>query len=576
MLAEIIYGTIDMDRHVNAARADEIKARLYESCLSEVPLLVVIIDKHGTVVWINRKVRELTGLDNFTAAGKEWADRDTVAAFAADAAQDQGTQNRTRELSLLIPSDKGSEKIIHGKLFHFGGLSGDAVNLVFIASSICEGRHDECGAFATTHDALTDLPGRTMAHDQIKQSMAKAKRTGTRAGIIFLDVDDFKTINDTLGHAAGDIVLQTVARRLQDSVRESDTVARIGGDEFIIILNEIDSEIDCETVAEKIIELFSSPINISGESIAVTTSMGISLYPGDGDTRDSLIANADAAMYYAKNSGKNKFRFFTNEINKTIQSRLGLESRLRKSIKDDKFVVVYQPVVESATGKVSGVEALVRWEDAGRLIEPMEFLSVAEDSGLILPIGETVMRTACKDAVYWAAQAGKNVSVTVNVSLRQLMSGRIPALVMDIISETGIKPCCLQIELTEKSLLYKFDYIYKQLSLLHEIGVEISLDDFGVGYCSLSCIDKAPLNTIKIDGSRVHNLVRNGGGFAFCEAVTFMSHSFSKKVIAEEVENSIQLHCLRGIGVDYVQGTYISKPLRRDTISHIFENRQPT
>jgi diguanylate cyclase (GGDEF)-like protein len=562
-VADAIYG--DRDMHVNTVHtcSDE---RLFEWCLNEVPLLLVILDNRGRVVWINRKAVELTGFDNRTAQGEVWFDQSAVAAMYEEAYSDQ---EKPRITNLVIPAKEGSDRVVSGKLMPVGSYGSSMDHVVFVASSVCEGADDD-EACLTGYDELTGLAGRAMAYEQIKHAMAKAKRKNTRVGVIFLDVDDFKKINDTLGHAAGDAVLSVVASRLQNSIRESDTVARIGGDEFLVILNEIEGAIDCEVVAEKVVELFSLPVDVDGESVSVTTSMGISIYPWDGVTRENLVANADAAMYYAKSSGKNRFHFFTNEINTTIQNRLTLESRLRDAVKAESFAVLFQPIVEAGTGKVVGVESLVRWVDEGKLVSPSEFLSVAEDSGLILPIGEEVMRVACRDAVAWSRTAGEEISVTVNLSLRQLLSGHMPMLVRSVIEESGIEPGNLLLELTELSLLYKFDYMREQLSLLHEMGVRLSLDDFGVGYSSLSCIDNIPLSTVKIDGSRVHGLSRKGSGLAFCDAVTSMTHSFSKKVVAEAVESSRQLRYLRGIGVDYVQGSYISEPLHRDAVSHIF------
>lgn len=543
---------------------------MFESLLNTLPLFIVAVDREGKVVWLSRKASDITGFETTQARGERWFDEELITQML-EYADDVGVEAVKKNVSnQVLPLARGGEELVSGWFLPVMDAAADAVVLVFVSSSICELHASVRDICITGHDELTGLAGRNMAYEQLKHSMAKAKRRQGKVGVIFLDVDDFKRINDMHGHAAGDRVLRTVAERLLGAVRESDIVARIGGDEFLIILNEIDGVMDCEVVAEKIIDVFSRAIDVGGGFVLATTSMGVSIYPGDGSTCDEVVSNADTAMYYAKKSGKNKFHYFTGEDNRAIQRRLSLESMLRDAVRENSFVVMYQPIVEAESGRVRQLEALVRWERGNDMVLPSEFLADAEESGIIVPIGEDVMHKACRDAVGWSALSGEDISVTVNVSLRQWMSGGIPGLVNEVLQESGIEPSCLQLELTESSLFHKYDFICEQLKKLRDLGVMLSLDNFGVGYSSLSCIEEVPLTTVKIDGIKVHELTNKGAGLAFCEAVTAMTHSYSKKVVAEKVESSRQLRKLQDIGVDYVQGSYISNPLRREAVDYIF------
>lgn len=555
-------STKRLDQTVNLAGAHRCMSALYKDCLDELPSLIVLLDEQGRVRWLNRRAVAVTGYQREELIGRAW--HDTVspastrgASRALFARMLSGAEDANSHTQTIVDRS-GGESSMAIRMSLIGTADESSSTVMLLGQSLPEEEAEVCHGY----DDLTGLPGRAMALDQLRRALATAKRKSTRVGIIFLDVDEFKTINDTIGHHGGDVVLQTVARRLQESVRQSDVVARLGGDEFLVILQEIEDEVDCEVVAEKVLEVFSSPVNLEGESLAVTTSMGITLYPDDGDNDNSLIAKADMAMYRSKQQGKNKYRFFTAELDRSIQRRLSLEAQLRGALQEERFVLRYQPIVDTAQGVVVGCEALMRWDrgDEG-LAHPDAFIAVAEDSGLIVPMGERVLALACNDAVTWSREHRETLRITVNVSARQLLAGDLPGMVRRIIDESKIDPGQLEIELTESMLLYRYQHVLQQLKVLHELGVRLSLDDFGVGYSSLACLQQPLLDTVKIDGSRLHQLAPRSEQHAFCAAVTSLAHQLQRKVVAEGVETGCQLRHLQGIGVDYVQGRHLVKPL---------------
>ena len=421
-------------------------------------------------------------------------------------------------------------------------------------------------------DSLTGLPNRTLAKDRLTQSLAAAKRHRERMGVIYLDIDGFKIINDCLGHSIGDELLQQIAQRLRLCAREEDTLARLGGDEFLIALGPIDTYSDVAIVAERIARDLTPTFNLHGHSLTVTTSIGISIFPDHGENVEALIKNADAAMYASKNRGRNTFSFFSEEMTTQAIERLQLGNSMRSALERNEFFLVFQPEFDLRTGKVSCWEALIRWKhpDLG-LISPDKFIHVAETNGMIVPIGEWVLRTACLHARSWHDR-GNPIPVAVNVSAVQFRQAGFCDLVKDVLDQSGLDPEFLELEITESLLLATEDMRFEVLGRLKTLGVKLAIDDFGTGFSSLSYLKQLPVSKLKIDRSFVNDLQHNPNDEAITAAIIQMAKCLHLKVTAEGVENENQLRVLRAQGCDDVQGFLFSKPLRPDQMD--FSNRK--
>lgn len=426
--------------------------------------------------------------------------------------------------------------------------------------------------FLAYFDSLTELPNRTLVQDRLAQAVAVARRRREKIGVLYLDVDGFKIINDCLGHSVGDELLQQIAERLHGCAREEDTVARLGGDEFLIALGPLDSSADAGLVAERIARELNPPFQLRGHSLTVTCSIGISIFPDHGEDVESLIKNADAAMYASKNMGRNTFSFFSEEMTEQAIERLQLGSFLRSALEREEFHLVFQPEFDLRTGRVSCWEALLRWKhpDLG-LIPPDKFIPIAETNGLIVPIGEWVLRTACHHARCWH-EAGNKIPVAVNVSAVQFRQAGFCALVKKVLDETGLDPEYLELEITESLLLATEDLRFQVLNQLKTLGVRLAIDDFGTGYSSLSYLKQFPVSKLKIDRSFIRDLQHNGNDGAITAAIIQMAKCLNLKVTAEGVENERQLRFLREHGCDDVQGFLFSKPLRPDQMD--FQSRK--
>jgi diguanylate cyclase (GGDEF)-like protein/PAS domain S-box-containing protein len=416
--------------------------------------------------------------------------------------------------------------------------------------------------FLAYYDALTGLPNRTLLEDRIAIALAGARRREERVAFLFLDLDRFKIVNDTLGHSVGDILLQEVAERLKKWVREQDTFARVGGDEFVIMLPGIESALDVSAAAERLVGLICAGFSIQGHSLNVTCSVGISMFPENGKDGETLVKHADAAMYCAKQKGPNNIEFFTENLNVQMVERLRLESGLRQAIERNEFSLVYQPQMDIATGGIVGVEALLRWQHSELgLVPPDKFISIAENSGLIVPIGEWVLRTACAQARKWQDEGLPAVPIAVNVSAVQFRQDGFRDLIKNVLRETGLAPQYLELELTESLLLTNADVMFSVLRELNEMGLKLAIDDFGTGYSSLSYLKQFPVKKLKIDGSFIRNVALNPSDAAITTAIIGMAKSLGLKVIAEGVENEAQMSFLREHLCDEIQGYYFSRPL---------------
>jgi len=424
-------------------------------------------------------------------------------------------------------------------------------------------------------DALTGLPNRRMLHDRLEQELKKAHRSGLPMALLFLDLDRFKEVNDTLGHDVGDLLLKDAALRIASCVRETDTVARLGGDEFTVILGELEDPSSVERVAQSILRKLSEPFLLGDEKAYVSVSIGITLYPEDAAAVDALLKNADQAMYAAKSQGRNRCSYFTPAMQESAQTRMRLAVDLRTALVNGEFMVHYQPIVELATGAIFKAEALIRWQHPQRgLVSPAEFIPIAEDTGLIVDIGEWVFREAARQAGHWRAFHHPEFQISVNKSPVQFHSGESGhAAWSDHLKALGLPGQSIVVEITEGLLLDASSGIIEQLLAYRDAGIQVSLDDFGTGYSSLSYLKKFDIDYLKIDQSFVRNLSPNSDDMALCEAIIVMAHKLSIKVIAEGVETDEQCDLLAAAGCDYAQGYLFSRPLPPAKLEPLLRSR---
>jgi diguanylate cyclase (GGDEF)-like protein len=422
------------------------------------------------------------------------------------------------------------------------------------------------------YDALTALPNRLLFLDRLSQAMAQARRAERMVAVMLLDLDRFKIVNDNLGHSMGDLLLREVAGRLTECVRESDTVARLGGDEFTILLPEITNIEDAAMVARKILDKLAHPIPLDGHEVFVNASIGITLYPFD-ESVDVLLRNADTAMYHVKEQGGNGFQYYTTEMSTASLKRLSLESALRRALEQQEFVLHYQPQLDLESGRIIGAETLLRWRhpDWG-LVAPGDFIPLAEETGLIVPIGEWVLATACRQLKNWQDTGFPPIQIAVNVSARQFNQENFIEIVSGILATTRLDPRCLKIELTESTLMQNGHATIAMLDKLHAMGVQLSIDDFGTGYSSLSYLKRFPIDQIKVDRSFVTNIMSDPNDAALASAIIAMSHSLGIQTIAEGVETEAQLKFLHERNCDQIQGYLISRPLPATEFSRLFAN----
>ena len=448
--------------------------------------------------------------------------------------------------------------------------AGHAQRVVGVAMDITDRKLAEQRiAHMAHHDALTGLPNRVLLRDRIQQAIAHAHRSGSQLAVLFIDLDRFKNINDSLGHQLGDRLLQSVASRILVCVREGDTVARVGGDEFVIVIPGLHSSTDASAVATKILDVLASAFHLHGNDLHVAASIGISLYPADGSDAETLMRNADTAMYYAKDSGRGNYQFFTQHMNVAAQQRLTLETALRRAIENREFELHYQPLYDLRDRSITGFEALLRWTPPGRAtVPPGEFISAAEESGLIVPIGEWVMREALKQAKTWQAP-GRPMMVAVNVSANQLGRSNFVERLRRLIQDTGIDPALLELEVTESVIIEGAGDARGALDQIAALGVGIAIDDFGTGYSGLAYLKRLPIDTVKIDQSFVRDLTVDPDDAAIVTAIVVMAKSLGVEVIAEGVETEEQLAHLIALGCQRAQGYYLARPMNAAAVTKL-------
>jgi len=422
------------------------------------------------------------------------------------------------------------------------------------------------------HDALTGLPNRRLLEDRLTQALAMSQRNREHTAVMFVDLDRFKTVNDSLGHAVGDVLLKEVSQRLVAQLRTGDTICRIGGDEFVLVLPQIKRTSDVAQVAHKVIEQLSLPVMVEERELVVTPSIGIAVFPDDGRDAETLIRNADAAMYHAKEAGRANYQFFTEQMNQAASRRLALESDLRRALSKGELRVHYQRIADVTgrdLGKTVGHEALLRWQHPERgLVLPGDFIQLAEETGLILRIGEWVLREACRWATFIGVE--RNLPVSVNLSARQFNDPKLVRTVSNALKQSGLPAHLLTLEITESTAMQQTDITLATLRKLKELGVSIALDDFGTGYSSFSYLKLFPVNTLKIDRSFIAEVERDGDHRAIVAAIIALAQVLNLKVVAEGVETEGQKQFLRGFGCEEVQGYLTGRPVDADTAAKEF------
>ncbi len=448
----------------------------------------------------------------------------------------------------------------------------DPIQTIVITQDISERKLIEKKVeFMAHHDALTGLPNRILAKDRTEQIIAHAKRTGSKVALLFIDLDGFKAINDSMGHSMGDAVLKIIATRLMEGVRACDTISRQGGDEFLLILSDIEELHDIVTIAEKLIQEFDQPFYIGEQALSTSASIGIAIYPENGESFEALLQSADTAMYKAKESGKNAYCFYTQQMNHNLIGQFKLQNDLKNALKHNEFILHYQPQIDLAKNRIIGAEALIRWQHPQMgMVPPMSFISLAESSGIIVQIGQWVIEEACRQAAQWQNE-GKEITVAVNISAVQFKRGNLEAIVKNALESSGLNPKLLELELTESILINDVENILKTVQILKGLGIQLSIDDFGTGYSSLAYLKRFAVDKLKIDQSFVRDILKDQEDAAIVRTIIQMAKSLNLKTIAEGVEDGQVLAVIDSYGCDEVQGYHFAKPMEANIFERYYE-----
>ena len=577
MLAET-NATLEAEIRQRIASENALResATLQQAILHSADYAIILTDREGVVRVFNPAAERMLGCRTDEVVGKRtpsaFIDPNDLARMAEATGQSgfaallatTREQDSTDPLELdLCRSDGGRIPASIAISPLVDASHGAITGYLAIAADITHRKAAESRILHLAHfDPLTDLPNRSLLHTRLEEALDHASTCKQPLAVLFLDLDRFKYVNDSLGHQAGDALLKAVSGRFRHCVREQDTVARMGGDEFIVVLADLEGRDHASEVAGRIIEALNAPFEIKGHRLTVTPSIGISIYPEDGDKADLLIKHADAAMYHAKEQGRNNYQFYERRFSTDVSARLNLENRLRRALERSEFEVYYQPQVETSTGEFIGLEALLRWRDPEHgLVSPDEFIPVAEDSGLIVPIGEWVMRTACHQNQAWRAARLLDVPVAVNLSARQFDERTLLGTMAGILEETGLPANRLELELTETLIMRNPEVTAELLDAGKRLGVLISVDDFGTGYSSLAYLKRFPIDRLKIDRSFIADIETEPDDAAIAQTIIAMAQTLRIDVLAEGVETVAQLRMLRHWACNAYQGYLCSQPL---------------
>jgi diguanylate cyclase (GGDEF)-like protein/PAS domain S-box-containing protein len=572
-----LLPAIERELREAAERANRRRAeRRFRSLIEHASDITTVVDLEGVIVYQSPSVERLLGHRAETLIGTslvEYVHPDDVEAVLATIARPtadgiQSVECRFRDLA-------GEWRILEATVSNLLD-DPDVAGIVMNCRDITGRKRDEATIrHLAYYDALTGLPNRALFNDRVAQALAHAKRRDARGlAILFLDLDRFKTINDTLGHRAGDELLKAAAQRLTHSLREGDTVARLGGDEFLFLLPGIDDVEDAARCGRKIVDLFDAPFQIGDQELHVTASIGISLYPLDGPDIETLVRNADTALYRAKDQGRNRYQLYAPAMNALAATRLMVENNLRRALERNELALVYQPLVALDTNAIVGAEALIRWEhpELGH-VPPSEFIPMAEETGMIVPLTRWVLQTACAQMQEWR-RAGADVrSVSVNVSAKRFNDSDLPMIVDECLRATGLDGSALSIELTESVMMEDAAATIVTLHELKRLGVKVSIDDFGTGYSSLNYLKRLPIDTLKIDQSFVRDIPTDSENAAIANLIISMAHNLKLSVVAEGVETHEQMSFLRARQCDVMQGFLFSRPVPAEQFLALFEGQ---
>ncbi len=567
-------------RVAGPADPDAVAQRQLRQLVEALPAMVSVTDPQGRVLLANQAHRSFfsltgrQGLGDSLAAlhGEDYATRHEVMNAKV---LESGEALPGHEQTAIRPGS-GEERILLTAKAPLFDDAGQAADVLTVAVDVTELKHAELRLRQQAgHDPMTGLPNRNFLRDYLEHALARARRTESRAAVLLLDLDRFKGVNDAFGLACGDLLLRGVGERLHACLRESDAIGRLGGDEFVVLQSDIRGPDDPRALAQRLCESFNQPFLIKGEELHISASIGITLFPTDGHAPDRLLKNAELAMYRAKANGRNGSCFYAPQMN-LVARRTGLmERELRQAFAADQFTVHYQPQRDLRSDKILGMEALLRWRHPRRgMVRPTEFIGLAEEIGLIGPITERVLDLACRQHGRWREAGLPPLRLSVNLSPIQFRENRVVGLIERTLSNTGLEPAQLEIELTEGVMLDNSELTMESLHRLREIGVSFSLDDFGTGYSSLAYVKRLPVQRLKIDQSFVHRLGRDGQDEAIVRAIIDLGHSLELQITAEGVETLEQLERLRQLGCDEAQGDLISPPLPAEAFAVLFERTE--
>ncbi len=578
---EIIGGWTDMTELIQTEEALKQSEKKHRFLLEQVNAGVIVQAPDTRIVSCNQQATHLLGLTEQQLLGK------SAAGFEQIFLNEDGTLTALDEFP--VNQVIHTHKAVKNRVLGIERSDIDDIVWVMVNAFAEFDNNGQIGVVNTTliditphvksqekihrlahYDSLTQLPNRVLINERIEQAIHSSYRENKNFSLLFLDLDDFKIVNDSLGHHFGDALLRQVAQRLELSLRETDSAGRLGGDEFVIILNNTNAD-GASAAAQKIIHILKEPFVVDGQVLSIQTSIGISIYPKNGCDSNTLTRHADIAMYHAKQEGRGRFSFFDFKMNTRLEYRVGMERELRLAIEEDQFLVYYQPQINLTSERIIGVEALIRWQHPQRgMISPADFIPVAEDCGLINPIGEWVLRRACEDMKTWQASGLAPLKVAVNLSLRQLQEGSLFNKISNILVQNGIAGSQLELELTESVMMENHLVTLNFMTQCKDLGIHFSIDDFGTGYSSLSYLTKLPLlDKLKIDRSFIQELSKNNDANTIVSAIVNMAKSLRLKVIAEGVETEEQLDYLRDCGCDTVQGFYFSPPISYDALTRL-------
>ncbi|WP_185961377.1 PAS domain S-box protein [Telmatospirillum sp. J64-1] len=570
----VLLGSVMMVRDITERKQAEEKSRLAATVFETTAEAIMVLDSDFRVTMVNPAYTVITGYQAaevtgarpfFLVTGEEGEDFyvEMWRAVREEGRWEGEQWNRRKDgaryaerLAISVIRDEHGQPSQH----------------VVVFSDITQRKLDEERIrYQANYDGLTGLPNRTLFLDRLGQAVASARRSHQRVGLMFIDLDGFKLVNDTLGHDIGDELLKEAARRLQDCVRSGDTVARLGGDEFTVIMPDLGGVQNASLVAGRIIAALEKPMILNGHEAFVSASIGLTTFPEDAQDPHALLKNADAAMYRAKEQGKANYQFFTADMNAQVKERLVIKNGLSKALERDEFVLFYQPKVELGSNRIVGVEALLRWRNADLgLVSPVKFIPILEESGLIGPVGEWVLDAACRQHKAWS-EAGFEIPVAVNLSVRQLRQPGFARVVEDLLNRADVRPWGLELEITESMIMKDTENAVSTLRELHNMGINLAMDDFGTGYSSLSYLKRFPLDVIKIDRSFVNDIATDPDDLEIIRTIISMGHSLRRRIIAEGVETVEQRQLLEALNCDEIQGYLISRPVPAEELTRMLQ-----